>query len=100
MYPLKAFEWGYGSLHISQLNSGKGHVRIWVFDFNMKAQSALFSKDLTTWLTREPFNILMDIIIMLPKILLKKKTFSTNLGVSLNLRKTYQGKEICLALKL
>ena len=56
----------------------KGHVRIRVFDFNMKAQRALFPKDLTTWLTREPFNVLMDIIIMLPKILLFLKTFSTN----------------------
>ena len=56
----------------------KGHVRIRVFDFNMKAQRALFPKDLTTWLTREPFNVLMDIIIMLPKILLFLKTFPTN----------------------
>ena len=56
----------------------KGHVRIRVFDFNMKAQCALFPKDLNTWLTREPFNVLMDIIIMLPKILLFLKTFSTN----------------------
>jgi hypothetical protein len=34
-----------------------------VFDFNMKAQGALFSKDLTTGLTSDPFNGLMDIII-------------------------------------
>ena len=53
----------------------KGHVRIRVFDFIMKAQHSLFPKDLTTWLTREPFNILMDIIIMLPKILLFRKHF-------------------------
>ena len=56
----------------------KGHVRLRVFDFNMKAQRALFPKDLTTWLTRESFNVLMDIIIILPKILLFLKTFSTN----------------------
>jgi hypothetical protein len=56
----------------------KGHVRIGVFDFNMKAQHALFSKDLTTWFTREPCIVLMDIIIMVPKILLFLKTFSTN----------------------
>ena len=56
----------------------KGHVRIRVFDFNMKAQRAFFPKDLTTWLTREPFNVLMNIIILLPKILLFLKTFSTN----------------------
>ena len=55
----------------------KGHVRIMVFDFNMKAPCALFPKDLTTWLTREPFNVLMDIIIMPPKILFVTKTFST-----------------------
>ena len=35
-----------------------------------------FSKDLTTWLTIEPFNVLMDIIIMLPNILFFLKTFS------------------------
>ena len=56
----------------------KGHVRIRVFDFNMKAQRTLFPKDLTTWLTREPFNVLMDIINMLPKILLFLKKISTN----------------------
>ena len=55
----------------------KVHVRIRVFDFNMKAERALFPKDLTTWLTREPRNVLMNIIIMLPKILLFMKTFST-----------------------
>ena len=56
----------------------KGHVRIRVFDFNMKAKCALFLKDFTTWLSREIFNVLMDIIIMLPKILLFLKTFSKN----------------------
>ena len=56
----------------------KGHVRIRVFDFNMKAQRALFPKDLTTWLTREPVNVLIYIIIMLPQILLFLKIFSTN----------------------
>ena len=30
----------------------KGHVRIRVFDFKMKAQHALFLKALTTWFTR------------------------------------------------
>ena len=49
-----------------------------VFNFNIKAQRVLFPKDLTTWLTRQPFNVLMDIIIMLPKSLLFLKTFSTN----------------------
>jgi hypothetical protein len=56
----------------------KGHVRVRVFDFNMKAQCALFPKDLTTRLTRKPFNALMDITIMLPKLLLFLKTFSRN----------------------
>ena len=56
----------------------KGHDRIRVFDFNIKAQRALFPKDLPTWLTREPVDILMDIIIILPKILHILKTFSTN----------------------
>ena len=54
-----------------------------MFDFNMKAQGAPFSKDLTTWLTTEPFNVLMDIIIMLPKILFFLKTFSTNKALRL-----------------
>ena len=49
-----------------------------VFNFNMKAQPAVFPKDLTKWLTREPFIVLMDIITMLPKILLFLETFSTN----------------------
>ena len=62
MCPFKALEWGYGSLHISQLH----------------ALRALFPKDLTTWLTREPFNVLIDSIIMLPKILIFLKTFSIN----------------------
>ena len=56
----------------------KGHVRIRVFDFNMKPEPALFPQELTTWLTRESFNVLMDIIIELPKILLFLKIFSTN----------------------
>ena len=49
-----------------------------MFDFNMKAQRALFPKDFNTLLKREPFNVLMDIIIMLPKILLFLKTIFTN----------------------
>ena len=56
----------------------KGHVRIRVFDFNIKAQCAPFPRDLTTRLTRKPFNALMDITIMLPKLLLFLKTFSRN----------------------
>ena len=56
----------------------KRHIRIRVFDINMKAQLALFPKDLTTWWTREPMIVLKYIIIMLPKILLFLKTFSTN----------------------
>jgi hypothetical protein len=56
----------------------KGHARIRVFDFNMKAQCALFPKDLTTRLTRKHFNALMDITIMQPKLLLSLKTFSRN----------------------
>ena len=56
----------------------KGHVRIRVFDFNIKSKHALFPKDLITWLTRKLFNVLMNIIIMRPKILLFLKSFSTN----------------------
>ena len=41
-----------------------------MFDFNMKAQLALFLKALTTWLTRYPFNAIMDIFNMLPEIIL------------------------------
>ena len=56
----------------------KGHVRIIVFDFSMKAQCALFPKDLTIRLTRKHYNALMDITIMQPKLLLSLKTLSRN----------------------
>ena len=53
----------------------KGYARIRVFDYNMKAQCALFPKDLTTRLTRKHFNALMDITIMQPKLLFSLKFF-------------------------
>ena len=56
----------------------RGYVRIGVFDLNMKAQGALFPNYLTTRLTRKPFNALMDITSMLPKLLLFLKTYSRN----------------------
>jgi hypothetical protein len=69
MCAFNGLEWGCGSLHLTT-PFRKGNVRIRVVDFNIKAQCALFPYDLTSWLRREPFNVLMDILIMLPKILL------------------------------
>ena len=45
-----------------------GHVRIRVFDFNMKVQHALILKAFCHMATTEPVNVMMDIINMLPKI--------------------------------
>ena len=75
MCPFKALEWFLAYLTTP---FRKGHVRIRVFDFNMKAQCALFPKDLSTRLTRKPFNAFMDIIIMLPKLQLFLIKFSRN----------------------
>ena len=55
-----------------------GHVRVRVFDFNMKGQLALFLETFTTWVTSKLLNVMMNVINMLLKIVLFLETFFTN----------------------
>ena len=77
MGPFNALEWGYGSLHISQLHYGKGMLGsgclIWIWKLCMN----FFLKILPHgW--QKPLLCLDVIIIIRPKILLILNKISTN----------------------
>ena len=70
MCPFKALEWVYGSLHISQLHSRKDMLGSGCLICIWKLSVHFFLKSWPHGWQENLFNVLMDIIIMLPKILL------------------------------